>query len=184
MPRDDRITWLEDVSPADWIRPHLRTGLVDTASIIPEGFEAYCRIFHPWDTGTGRAMSWAEVAAENGRVVHSEMQAHMISRPSGTAAPRYDLNDYLNRMEWGHLPLPERAVLVDLLRPATPIASPCWFCVWEGWGNLDFSPVTARIEHPNRNYVLYSGPIDLALASLDDGDWDSPNLWWPDDRSW
>jgi hypothetical protein len=38
---------------------------------------------------------------------------------------------------------------------------------------------------PNRNYGLYGGPIDLALTSVD-GPWNSqsPNLWWPEDRSW
>ncbi len=51
---------------------------------------------------------------------------------------------------------------------------------------------------PQRDYALYGGPIELALASLehprfgedDDEEWDdarnyqSPNLWWPEDRSW
>jgi hypothetical protein len=33
--------------------------------------------------------------------------------------------------------------------------------------------------------MLYSGPIEAALASLDlPFDTPSPNLWWPEDRAW
>ncbi len=50
---------------------------------------------------------------------------------------------------------------------------------------------------PNRHYVLYAGPIETALTTLDTGPaelasdptmqpWDtqSPNLWWPEDKAW
>jgi hypothetical protein len=53
------------------------------------------------------------------------------------------------------------------------------------------------VHLPERDYVLYAGPIEVALATLDTGPaqfasdptvqpWNtqSPNLWWPDDRSW
>jgi hypothetical protein len=47
----------------------------------------------------------------------------------------------------------------------------------------------ARVELPQRNYVLFSGPLD---AALEFGHWptrrwflpQSPNLFWPDDASW
>jgi hypothetical protein len=37
VPRDERITWLQDVSPADWIGPRLHDFCVDTGSVVPEG---------------------------------------------------------------------------------------------------------------------------------------------------
>jgi len=182
VPRDERIIWHQDVSPADWIGPRLHDFWVDTGSVVPEGFQAYCRVFHPWDGGLVGPKSWAEVASENGRLVHPEMQAHMISRPVGAPAPRHDLRE--SGLEWGRLPLRERAVLVDLLGAATTTRGRCWFCVWEGWGSLDFSGVYERMQLPGRDYLLFSGPIELALAPLDDMDLASANLWWPEDRSW
>jgi len=45
--------------------------------------------------------------------------------------------------------------------------------------------MSARVQHPNRAYALFAGPIELAVASLD-VPWqtNSPNLWWPEDRAW
>lgn len=199
MAPDPRITWLGDVHPAEWIAPLLHEFCSDTGSVIPEGFEAYCRIFHPIRSSPSGAASksWTAVAQENGRVVHPEMQIHMISRPAGSAAPEYDLNDFLNELDWGSLPLPERADLVDLLRGETRTPELCWFCIWDGFGAFDFAGESERVHLPNRDYVLYSGPIELAMAPLETGPpdvaadqldepWDtqSPNLWWPEDRAW
>lgn len=185
MNRDPRIVWLDDVSPADWIGPKLHPWLSDTGSLVPQGFEAYCRIFHPWDDGRGRRRSWSDVAHENGRRVHAEMQAHMIDRPVGEPAPPYDGSHYVNKMEWGRFPLPERNALVDILTTVTSANEPCWFCVWEGYGDVDTSGTARRVHLPARNYLLYAGPLDLALARLDDiVSSRSPNIWWPESRSW
>jgi hypothetical protein len=125
------------------------------------------------------------------------MQIHMISHPIGSTPAEYDLNDYINELDWGELPLPERTVLVETLRPHTNTPEKCWFCIWDGWGGLNFDGVSEHVHLPNRNYVLYAGPIETAFATLDTGPaefaseptkqpWDtqSPNRWWPEDRAW
>lgn len=44
----DQQFWLkDDVSPADWIIDQIHDFAVDVGSVIPEGFEAYARLFHP-----------------------------------------------------------------------------------------------------------------------------------------
>ncbi len=40
-----------------------------------------------------------------------------------------------------------------------------------------------RVELPNRSYLLYSGEVSDALALLV-SEHQTPNLWWPGDRSW
>lgn len=199
MTADEMVTWLHDVRPADWIASRLHGFCEDTGSVIPEGFDAYCRIFHPLRRHEPNAISrtWAQVAAQNGRIAHPEMQIHMISHPVGLTPVKYDLNDYINELDWGELPLPERTILVETLRPFTSTPEQCWFCVWEGFGGIDFGGSSERVRLPNRDYVLYAGPIEIALAALDTGPaefasnpavqpWDShsPNLWWPEDRAW
>jgi hypothetical protein len=182
MARDERIIWQTDLSPADWLPARLNDFAVDTGSVVPEGFEAYCRIFHPWSDRI-RSRSWASVAEENGRVVHPEMQAHMISRPTGTPAPPYNLNDFINRMEWGSLPFREREILVDVLGGWTAPNETCLFLVWAGYGFFPAAELVDTVHLPGREYLLYTGTMDLALASLDDED-QSPNLWWPESHSW
>jgi hypothetical protein len=40
-----------------------------------------------------------------------------------------------------------------------------------------------KVELPGRSYLLYQGPIEGALA-LSAPSFQTPNLWWPSDRSW
>lgn len=37
----------DDLSPADWIIDRIHDFGVNVGSVIPEGFDAYARIFHP-----------------------------------------------------------------------------------------------------------------------------------------
>jgi hypothetical protein len=115
----------------------------------------------------------------------------MISHPVGSTPRKYDVNDYINELDWGSLPLPERSILVEVLRSQTKTSELCWFCVWDGFGDLDLSGVSERVWHPGRSYALYRGPKEKALAPLSIGPngyspsyRHSPNLWWPDDRAW
>ena len=191
MAMDDRVHLEDDVSPAAWIAPRLHPFGQDTGSVIPEGFDAYCRIFHPEGPNhpDDSYETWAEVAAENGRIAHSGMQYHMINRAPGSPEP--EPGSSTSGPDVGSLPLHLRTDLIELLRPATTTPERCWFCIWDGYGYSDVG--NARlVRHPNRNYALFSGPIELATASLDlpwgttDIPWGSlgPNLWWPDDRAW
>ena len=86
----------------------------------------------------------------------------------------------------GCFPSAKGANWSNVLRSETATPEQCWFCIWEGLGFHD-DLAGGRVRLPNRDYMLYTGPIELALVSLYppfDGDSASPNLWWPDDRTW
>jgi hypothetical protein len=109
------------------------------------------------------------------------MQFHMINRPVGSPAP--DMLHEGSGPSEGSLPPRERQHLVELLRTKTGTPDRCWFCIWEGFGNIEVRGPLVKL--PNRNYGLYEGPIDMAMVLLDVPWMDqSPNLWWPEDRSW
>jgi hypothetical protein len=213
------VEWLRDVSPAQWVVDGLKTFAVDVASVIPTGFAAYARIFHPVARDGSRAHGksgerWSAIAARNGRVVHPNMQFHRIACPPGSV-----MDVGMPGVSVGSLPLPERELLVELFTSGAPAPPPCWFCMWDGYGDLDQRGVAARVELPGRRYFLYGGPIHTALSPLPTASppprarsvwysrevlerWQrsaspppssllrwpkstrSPNLWWPDDRSW
>jgi hypothetical protein len=204
--------WLRDVAPAAWIAGRLHPFGQDVGSVIPEGYQSYCRLFHP---AGPRAQRWSEIARRNDRVVHPGMQFHNICRPRGRPSADPYLRDAPDRPQVGSLPFAERSVLVEILRPDTESADRCWFCMWDGFGSLDACGVSERVRLPGRHYFFYGGGIEVALVQppLVDGTLSfavetgtppsqvaaelarakrqlrglfdqSPNLWWPDDRSW
>jgi hypothetical protein len=177
--------WLRDVSPADWIEPRMHLRPHDVGSIIPDGFEAYGRLFHPLEPdwrSNRRRERWSDLARRNGRIAHSQMQLHLINIPRGQPGPKgYERGDGPN---WGSLPLEERRVLVELLRDETTTPDRCWFCMWEGYGGLDDGGVRERVVRPHREYLLYTGTIERALESPNAPFDQSPAMWWPDDRAW
>jgi hypothetical protein len=173
--------WSSDVTPAEWILPRLHPFAQDVGSVIPDGFEAYCRIFHPVKNHP-TTKTWSGIAAANGRVVHPEMQFHMINRPVGAPPPLRCEMDPIVR--WGYIPNVIREALIDVLRRETTTPEQCWFCVWEGRGGMDDYGITARVRHPQRAYLLFGGPIDTEAPQDSFGDSELPNLWWPADRAW
>ena len=173
--------WLRDVSAAGWFRDRLHPFGSDVGSLVPEGFEAYARVFHPVVVPGASPRRWSEVAAANGRHAHPQMQLHTISRPDDAASPEF--YERGPGFDAGSLPAVERHVLVELLRPATSSPQRCWFGVWEGFGGLDDQGVRERVVVPNRAYLLASGPVERALDPFHDPD-QSANLWWPDDHAW
>src|SRR4030081_3877277 len=66
-----------DVRPADWVVAGVRNFQHDVGSLLPQGFPAYARVFHPAQRLVGDRQSevrWVEVARANGRLAHSAME--------------------------------------------------------------------------------------------------------------
>jgi hypothetical protein len=125
-----------DVSPAAWIDDALlplratAEGVL-VGEIVPTGFEAYARVFHPARDPTGNERRrWADVAAERGRIVHPEMQfEHLVGTvdlETSESLPHVPLD--------GCLPEEECAALAEILAAFTSTSEACWFCVWDGYG--------------------------------------------------
>jgi hypothetical protein len=190
------FTWSSDVDQAAWWARSLHPFAEDVGSVVPDIFPAYARVFHPVHDERGRR-TWGEVAGENGRIVHPEMQFHEISRPLDAARP--DGHYMEDAVDWGSLPLRELDLLAGLLAPHTTTPDRCWWCVWDGYGFLHggaavgfTSPTVAppealrgpRVSIPNREYYLLEGAPNQ-VGELYERLWrQSPNIWWPDDRAW
>ena len=90
-------------------------------SLLPEGFAAYARIFHPayLNKDEERPVRWSTVASWTGRTIHPLMQFERIAGLSE------DAHDMYKGPPWGSLPkdgsIPEREcrTLVEVLRSFT-----------------------------------------------------------------
>ena len=180
----------KDARAADWIFPRLHPFGHGVGSVIPTGFEAYARIFHPpgrlHPDGTETPVRWRDIAAANGRNIEAEMQLlGDRSDPTELGPAGEQLWDQQPRC--GTLPHDVAVKLAAILGKHTTTPTECWFGVWEGWGMLQErvheAPVVAI---PQRNLFLLRGAIKDVATTLGDVDWiyQSPNLWWPDDRAW
>lgn len=206
--RMGELVYIDDPKPADWISKRVRRHYVQDAradSVIPAGFAAYARIFHPAyrkilpRTSHGICPSsslrsiplvdvrWSVVATANHRIMHPEAQFESLI---GYV--------YLNHREqpgvWDIPPrmgtLPKQLVdnLTTILSHHTETPERCWFAVWAGWGySADQPPVDPLVHLPGRDYFLFSGPLSAATRSVlrSPGSlFQTASLWWPEDQSW
>lgn len=131
--------------------PRLHGFALDVGSVVPAGFHAYARIFHPAWRNEGReptAVRWSEVAGANGTVVHPEMQFHSISRTvlhGRSPSMVWDGEPWL-----GVLPESQCAALSEILARHTATADRCWFCLWEGYGYLNHSGAAWLVSFSGR----------------------------------
>jgi hypothetical protein len=146
---------------------------------VPQGFEAYARIFFPFpgediiEDGQvvgQEIITWTEMARRNGRIAHALMEPETIQTAPGRrrADPGYQLAD--EQFE---------ALLPILTRHTSSPRG--WFLLWDGIGDLDHQAFGAlpKVHHEMRDYYLLSGPHSTYQEFSDD-----PNYWWPDDRAW
>lgn len=176
-----------DASPAAWIIAGLRGSGESVLSLVPEGFEAYARIFHPAYRGEPLApVRWRDVATANGRVAHRVMQWPSItgSFPFTSSSAQPGLWD--REPEEGSLPEELATILAAVLAPHTATPGQCWFAVWDGYAALALADDQAPVfEIPHRRMLMLTGPVAAIRTSLGaPPHWQSPNLWWPEDRAW
>ena len=160
-------------------------------SLLPNGFPAYARVFHPAYLGDSedRPVRWSTVASWAGRTAHPLMQFERIAGLSEDPRVMYKDPPWGSHPQIGSIPEAECRTMVKVLRGFTSTPGICYFCLWEGYGNIDTRLYKAgsRVRAPGRDYLLFRGPLDAIMAFLEgDGPFwgDSPNIWWPDDRAW
>ena len=177
--------WTDTVDAADWIAERLSSeNWPQITSFVPRGFEAYARLLHPADepgNGSGRLVRWRDVAEWSGMPLRTDAQFHSVAMPPNHPDAESPTD---RRPRVGSLYAPDALALAHIGESWTATADRCWFCVWEGYGwfpdSLRHGP---RVQLPNRDYVMYTGPVASVLGPLSPME-GSPNLWWPDDRAW
>jgi hypothetical protein len=180
-----------DAHPVDWVVAGLRGFADSVVSLVPAGFSAYLRVFHPAyrACASGRAaVTWAEIAQANGTQMHARVQLGSI-----TGSERYECEGQPGVFDEPPVTGTMPAELLDRLATAlaghTSTPGACYFALWDGFGALPRQVRSApTFSLPQRTYHLLTGPAEavgeLAEASAPFSRSQSPNLWWPQDRAW
>ena len=176
---EDDLSWI-----VDGVRP-FADGVVGT--LVPVGFAAYGRIFHPAWRGGRSPIRWDAVAAWSGRTVHGLAEFTKVASPVGQPA---DPAPYDQRPRDGELPQAAIHSLARVLRNHTGTPDQWFVGIWEGVGWMDRSEAKAPLLClPERTHLVFKGNADI----LDKVGWigfdgrpvhEAPNLIWPADRAW
>ncbi|MDP9459856.1 MAG: hypothetical protein M3Q22_06270 [Actinomycetota bacterium] len=180
-----------DVSSGVWISSGRRRGTPGTVgALVPAVFEACARILHPAVRYAGDddvEVSWAEVAAHNGTVVHPLVQWAPLTGSwdylsSDSQPPVWD-----DAPSEGHLPVAVAARLAAVLRSHTTTPEDCRFGRWTGFGfdAAVLRGVPSLLLRGGHDVVVVRGTVEDAVRNLaPEPHEQSANLWWPADRAW
>jgi len=148
-----------DPRVGDWLSPRLGPFGAVVGSLVPRGFEAYARVLHPMYDADFAPVSWAEVAATTGRVLHPTAQAWRLARRSDVHAGR---------------PATEPGVAGDA--PETDVE-------WPGGDPAEGSLPPAQLRALSRVLAQHTDG-DLVAAFWEGSGWDvgmQVVAWWSDD---
>jgi hypothetical protein len=175
--------------PAQWIPTRVHGFARSVLSLVPDGFPCYVRLFHPCliaGPAGPRQVRWREVAAANRKTVHAGTQFTTVVRDATAGRDPdhlrglYDVPPVI-----GTLPESTTATLAATLAAHTTTTDECWFGRWEGYGPMFAADeVVPTLSLPYRRYHLFTASLAALTADDAPGIWQSPNLWWPRDRSW
>jgi len=158
------MEWTGDATAGEWLREGIDEPWRGTMhDIVPRGFAAYARVFHPvtrerpvgrpWPAGRDRGewdaiMSgqvdverarWADAATAFGTTMHAGAQWHRLVRGDrdarGTEPIDAEGRRYSEPRE-GCLDPESVAVLAALAAEHTTTPDDAYVAVWEGWGGL------------------------------------------------
>ncbi len=181
---------VDDPAPADWLVQRFgswRGGELQVGAVVPDGYPAYGRLLHPAHrTDREGPVRWSEIAAERGLSLDAEARFNDLVG----WLPARDGEDPPEPYEApvrGSLGEDQCALLADILTGFTASPELCWFCLWDGYGWPEltyFREWAPRVKMPHRDYILFKGPVSAATAFRSPPWFQSPTLWWPDDRAW
>jgi hypothetical protein len=177
-----------DVRAAQWLVAGLRGFGESVFSLVPFGFPAYVRVFHPAYRQVGTEampVRWTTIAAANARLAHPGMQLGALTGSyEALHAAQPGVFDHAPQV--GTLPPELATMLAAALARHTTTPDECWLAVWNGFaGTRDDVRQAPTFLAPHRQYHLLRGPVEAATESVTEPlRTQSPNLWWPDDRAW
>lgn len=141
-----RLSFSADISEAAWVQEEIGKFGSGVQALLPKRFDDYVRILHPAFGEDCEQVRWADIATWSGREIHALAQFKHLSRPvpGSDTQPKpwhFEPND-------GDPPPEVLSPLRRILARHTRTPDKCWFCLWEGWGQLNEGATGVQIALP------------------------------------
>ncbi len=170
----EMFRWVPDLERGEWLRPMEAEPLGSVLSVVPRGFQAYARLFHPVERDRPRATrtwqgldeatyfagvrdieaaletqraTWAQAAASFGTTMHAQAQYARLVRADYGQVDGVIAADgwrYGDTSE-GRLDTASLAAAAAVLTRHTSTPEAGIAAIWEGWGGLVSSAGAARL---------------------------------------
>jgi hypothetical protein len=180
--QSDDLSITDGAAAGTWIRPRLGGEFGAVTLQVPEGFEAYARIFHPARDPSQNPVRWAQVAKDCGTTPHREMQWHAIigfadanelrvfNDPNDPSGSKWSGWDPLT----GTMDLDDLDSLCEILATHTADPTHCFFglCTIECWGESFASDELKKnpLRLPwDRDHIVLAGPLSAVDQIENDG---------------
>jgi hypothetical protein len=183
-------------------------------SFIPDGYAAFARILHPALRGEGNVgtIRWSTLAELNGRVIGPESGFGEVSGLEPGSPERMDSDPSTELPQEQAVAL--AGVLGAFTETQGRCWFCIWdgYAIWGDHLELDWDPPgesdaqregrnraareeadrqhrllapIPRVHTQHRDYFHFAGSLSAAPAFMFEYGWyQSPNLWWPEDRAW
>lgn len=156
----ERMKWTDDVSQGDWLRARLDESYDTMHGVVPRGFAAYARVFHPASVRSGTSAehptTWAQVAAAFGTTMHplAQWQSLVRTPPEGDWRTRIapDGREFSAPME-GEIEPALLSPVAAHLSAHTGTPDEGIAAVWAGHGGL----LGFFGETPSRAFLTFEG---------------------------
>lgn len=177
-------SWLQDPSPAFWLRDSLDPAGRTVTSFVPAGYEGYVRVLNPVVVdrldGVPDRIKWSTAAASVAAPVHAWMQWDET-----VVAAEGHLPERWAEPAMGDLNPMVAATLAEVLGRHTTTPDSCFFAAWEGYGDPAAHEGLLVTFPPGRRMKIHAGPVQDGTHSLGEGLFGRcPLRWWPEDRAW
>ncbi|WP_061963843.1 hypothetical protein [Demequina aurantiaca] len=165
---------MPDATAGEWLKPLLDTVWHDMHSVVPRGFPAYARIFHPVTRdrpqGTGtwhghprmgvvaleeQQVRWSDIARTFGTKMHPLAQFHRLIGQEMSEQEIMDSEGWrYSEPETGNLAPDTLAAVAAWLCEHTSTPDDGVSAIWEGWGGLTSSAGYAMLTFSDDGRVL------------------------------
>lgn len=156
---------------------------ISVEGLVPVAFPAYARILHPASDPAGHPVRWREIAESTGAAFDSSVTFRRVTVSPGAEVPPGPQGAWEQDRTPadGTLPQREFELLSHVLRVQD---GPVWFLIWEGWKGLRLHPAQITVSWLGNPHLVFRGELRRGMRFDWSGTWQTPHLWFPDDRTW
>jgi hypothetical protein len=179
-----------DTTPARWLVDRLRerqeSDRLSVGAVVPDVYPSYGRLLHPARSalpGDPGEIRWSTIAAKRGIPIDGSTRFRELADWHDGPDPPPPYSAPLR----GSLDEGQCIALAEVLAGFTSQSQAIWYLLWDGYGSPELPAPgqgPPRVHLGHEDCLLFTGPLTACTSFRSENWFQSPTVWWPDDRAW